>query len=140
MTQLTLPWGEFVGYRLTSDLGAAGLPDDDALTAADITAGRTTPTHQPPPEDPYQLPELPPPLGAWRSHAACAGTTTTLFFPAERRDAPDARRICADCPVRHPCGEYAVEHNIRHGIWGGMSERERRRIRQERRNPRSPAA
>jgi hypothetical protein len=44
-----------------------------------------------------------------------------------------ARRICADCPVREPCLEYALYNRIDHGVWGGASERERRRIARRRR-------
>ena len=39
-----------------------------------------------------------------------------------------ARKVCSDCPVKSPCLEYALEHRIDHGVWGGTSERERRRI------------
>jgi WhiB family redox-sensing transcriptional regulator len=44
-----------------------------------------------------------------------------------------ARRICADCPVRQSCLEYALANRIDHGVWGGCSERERRRILKRRR-------
>jgi WhiB family redox-sensing transcriptional regulator len=44
-----------------------------------------------------------------------------------------AQRICAECPVSEPCLEYALEHHIDHGVWGGASERERRRILRRRR-------
>jgi len=44
-----------------------------------------------------------------------------------------ARRICVDCPVKQPCLEYALENRIDHGVWGGCSERERRRILKRRR-------
>jgi WhiB family redox-sensing transcriptional regulator len=44
-----------------------------------------------------------------------------------------ARRICADCPVKAPCLEYALANRIDHGVWGGTSERERRRILRKRR-------
>jgi WhiB family redox-sensing transcriptional regulator len=39
-----------------------------------------------------------------------------------------ARRVCADCPVRDVCLEYALDHHIEHGVWGGASERARRRM------------
>jgi WhiB family redox-sensing transcriptional regulator len=44
-----------------------------------------------------------------------------------------ARRICATCPVKLPCLEYALASGIDHGVWGGASERERRRIARRRR-------
>ena len=45
-----------------------------------------------------------------------------------------ARRLCADCPVKAPCLEYAMANHIDHGVWGGTSERERRRIARQRRH------
>jgi hypothetical protein len=50
-----------------------------------------------------------------------------------------ARRICADCPVKEPCLEYALYNRIEHGVWGGASERERRRIARRRRTSRAPS-
>ncbi|MGH7750294.1 MAG: WhiB family transcriptional regulator, partial [Candidatus Dormibacteria bacterium] len=44
-----------------------------------------------------------------------------------------ARRICAECPSKEPCLEYALHNKIEHGVWGGASERERRRIARRRR-------
>ena len=51
-----------------------------------------------------------------------------------------ARRICAECPVKAPCLEYALQNRIDHGVWGGASERERRRIARRRRLSGSPTA
>jgi len=52
-----------------------------------------------------------------------------LFFPPDGGSAEPGRRICAQCPVREPCLDYAVSNGIVHGIWGGLSERERRALR-----------
>jgi WhiB family redox-sensing transcriptional regulator len=68
----------------------------------------------------------------WRAHAACAGEPTHLFFPddkrIERAFMAEARAICATCPVLVECQEYALSFNTNdlQGIWGGMSERQRR--------------
>jgi len=72
---------------------------------------------------------------AWMERAACRGLSTDLFFP-ERGGGADtraAKAVCAACPVSDDCYEYAFGSNERHGIWGGTSERERRRIRRQRR-------
>ena len=62
----------------------------------------------------------------WRQQAACYGTDLNLFFPERGQSAGAARQVCARCPVRQPCLEYALSNRITSGIWGGMTERERR--------------
>ena len=52
-----------------------------------------------------------------------------MFFPGRGQSAEPARRICASCPVRQPCLEFALRHGITHGIWGGLAERDRRALR-----------
>ncbi|KAA0233196.1 MAG: WhiB family transcriptional regulator [Actinobacteria bacterium] len=58
----------------------------------------------------------------------CADRPPSLFFPSDGVGVEVARRICADCPVKGICLEYALANRIDHGVWGGTSERERRRI------------
>jgi WhiB family transcriptional regulator, redox-sensing transcriptional regulator len=70
-----------------------------------------------------------PPPGVWRYRAACSGTDLDLFFPGRGESAEPARRVCAGCPVREPCLDYALSHGITHGIWGGLAERDRRALR-----------
>ena len=65
----------------------------------------------------------------WRDDAACRDQDTALFFPHNEDDAGAAKRICAVCPVRGDCLSWALATNQRDGIWGGMTERERRRER-----------
>jgi WhiB family redox-sensing transcriptional regulator len=55
-----------------------------------------------------------------------------VFFPGRGEPAEPARRICASCPVRQPCLDYALSHGIVHGIWGGLTERDRRALRTRR--------
>jgi WhiB family redox-sensing transcriptional regulator len=73
----------------------------------------------------------------WQDGAACIGADADLFFPPRGpKQHPfntAARDICRTCPVQVECLEYALVENIQHGVWGGTSERERRRIRRERR-------
>ena len=52
-----------------------------------------------------------------------------MFFPGRGESAEPARQICARCPVREPCLDYAISHGIVHGIWGGLAERDRRALR-----------
>ena len=58
--------------------------------------------------------------------AACRGTDLDLFYPERGEPADPARQVCARCPVRQPCLEYALSNRITSGIWGGLTERERR--------------
>ena len=62
----------------------------------------------------------------WRELAACRGADLSLFFPERGESAESARRVCARCPVREPCLDYAVTNRITSGVWGGLTERERR--------------
>jgi WhiB family redox-sensing transcriptional regulator len=63
----------------------------------------------------------------------CREIPPATFFPSDGVGVEIARRICATCPVQEPCLEYALEQRIDHGVWGGCSERERRRILKRRR-------
>lgn len=65
----------------------------------------------------------------WMARAACAGADTNLFFPERGESTSEAKAICASCPVAGDCLDYALRTNQRHGIWGGTSERDRRRSR-----------
>jgi Transcription factor WhiB len=65
----------------------------------------------------------------WRELAACRGADLNLFFPDRGGSAGPARQVCAACPVRQPCLDYAVSNAITDGIWGGLTELERRALR-----------
>lgn len=71
---------------------------------------------------------------AWMFHALCRGINPTEFFPSDGTGVETAQRVCATCPVQVECLEYALLHRIEHGVWGGASERERRRILRRRRD------
>lgn len=64
----------------------------------------------------------------WRRDALCAQTDPEAFFPEKGGSAKEAKRICALCPVTTQCLQYALDRDERFGIFGGMSERERRRL------------
>ncbi|MDQ3660718.1 MAG: WhiB family transcriptional regulator [Actinomycetota bacterium] len=67
----------------------------------------------------------------WRAQARCAAFDPDLFFAPGSLEHRVAKRICRDCPVRRQCLLYALETPIDHGVWGGMTERERRRFRRQ---------
>jgi len=69
---------------------------------------------------------------AWQSDSLCAQTDPEAFFPEKGGSTRDAKRICTGCSVRAQCLEYALENDERFGIWGGLSERERRKLRRSR--------
>ena len=65
---------------------------------------------------------------SWMVLGSCRQERPAVFFPSDGVGVDVARRICAACPVKEPCLEYALAERIDHGVWGGCSERERRRI------------
>ncbi|TMK46583.1 MAG: WhiB family transcriptional regulator [Actinobacteria bacterium] len=64
----------------------------------------------------------------WQERARCREHDPEIFFPEKGGSSREAKRICADCPVRIECLNYALRRDERYGVWGGMSERERRRL------------
>jgi WhiB family redox-sensing transcriptional regulator len=65
---------------------------------------------------------------SWQERALCAQTDPEAFFPEKGGSTREAKRICTGCEVRGECLEYALQHDECFGIWGGLSERERRRL------------
>ncbi len=68
----------------------------------------------------------------WMLEARCLDADPEAFFPEKGGSTREAKRICGICPVQEECLEYALERDQRFGIWGGMSERERRRFKRRR--------
>jgi WhiB family redox-sensing transcriptional regulator len=64
----------------------------------------------------------------WQERALCAQTDPEAFFPEKGGSTREAKRVCMSCEVRGECLDYALANDERFGIWGGLSERERRRI------------
>lgn len=64
----------------------------------------------------------------WMLEARCLDADPEAFFPEKGGSTREAKRICGICPVQQECLDYALERDQRFGIWGGMSERERRRF------------
>lgn len=83
---------------------------------------------------PFDLPTLAELLGrpSWMDDGACRGQDPDIWHPIRGQDVRPLKATCAACPVREPCLDYALAEGIKVGIWGGMSERERRRLRRRR--------
>jgi WhiB family redox-sensing transcriptional regulator len=86
------------------------------LSLVDLTGGLTGLSGLTP-EDP-----------GWQELALCAQTDPEAFFPEKGGSTREAKRVCQSCEVRQECLEYALGNDERFGIWGGLSERERRRL------------
>jgi WhiB family redox-sensing transcriptional regulator len=73
----------------------------------------------------------------WQARGQCGPRTARLFYPPDDRELPAARiaresaakALCRACPVVEPCREFALATGERHGIWGGLTEADRRRAR-----------
>lgn len=72
------------------------------------------------------------PMDNWRDRAACLGQDTALFFPEDEADATAALAICAVCPVRSECLEWALDSRQDDGVWGATVGRDRVRLRRQR--------
>jgi WhiB family transcriptional regulator, redox-sensing transcriptional regulator len=72
---------------------------------------------------------------SWREFARCRGVDPEVFYPVSDDDdaAEEAKSVCALCPVREPCLEFALSTREKNGVWGGLTERERRRVLRRRR-------
>ncbi|MFE4834474.1 WhiB family transcriptional regulator [Arthrobacter sp. NPDC056691] len=69
---------------------------------------------------------------SWREDALCAQVDPELFFPEKGQPSRDAKKICSTCDVREQCLQWAMTANQRHGVWGGLTARERSRLAQSR--------
>ncbi|MEE9415046.1 MAG: WhiB family transcriptional regulator [Acidimicrobiales bacterium] len=78
---------------------------------------------------------LVPPMQRWRKQAACRGVDPEVFFPDDDgEESKLAKKVCGSCDVQDLCLSYAIRNKEKGGVWGGATERERRRIiRQNRR-------
>lgn len=69
---------------------------------------------------------------SWQDYANCLGVDPDLFFPGQGESTREAKEVCRGCVVREDCLEYSLANGEKFGIWGGMSDRERRRLRRAR--------
>lgn len=65
---------------------------------------------------------------AWREDALCRQTDPEIFMPEKGGTTAPAKRVCLACPVRRACLDYAVDSQQRWGIWGGLGQKELRRL------------
>ena len=65
---------------------------------------------------------------SWQERSLCAQTDPEAFFPEKGGSTREAKKVCQTCDVRQDCLEYALMNDERFGIWGGLSERERRKL------------
>jgi WhiB family transcriptional regulator, redox-sensing transcriptional regulator len=70
---------------------------------------------------------------AWRRHSACRGLDPEIFYPPTDEEASAAKVVCTVCSVRETCLEFALQGREKEGVWGGATEKERRRILRQRR-------
>jgi WhiB family redox-sensing transcriptional regulator len=95
----------------------------DAVQPIDLTAGRPTLTLMPI-VDGEVIVEEP----NWQERALCAQTDPEAFFPEKGGSTREAKKVCLGCDVRAECLDYAIANGEKFGIWGGLSERERRKL------------
>jgi hypothetical protein len=76
----------------------------------------------------YTAPSITPDPPGWTLAAACQFVDAELFFPEKGGSTREAKLVCAGCDVRQECLQFALDHQERFGIYGGLSERERRRL------------
>jgi WhiB family redox-sensing transcriptional regulator len=72
-------------------------------------------------------------IQSWRDKGACRGIDPAVFYPGEDEDASEAKAICSQCAVVQACLEHALTAREKEGVWGGLTERERRRVIRQRR-------
>jgi WhiB family transcriptional regulator, redox-sensing transcriptional regulator len=114
------------GDSLAQTLRRAGRTDlVTRLTGHAPLKPRITPPRPPEPDE-EDGPDL-----SWQEQALCAQTDPEAFFPDKGGSTRQAKRICMSCTVRVQCLDYALENDERHGIWGGLSERERRHVKKQ---------
>lgn len=96
-------------------------------TRAQWSAGAAGPVLAAVPDLEDHAPASPSPL-AWQDEALCGEVGGDFWFPEKGESTREAKQVCVACPVRAICLQYALDGNERFGIWGGLSERERRRL------------
>jgi len=114
--------------RLLGSVGSA--PHTNTEPAPIVTPRRPQLSLVPAPIDvtPHMPAMLTPEDDLWQEKALCAQTDPEAFFPEKGGSTREAKKICTGCEVKAQCLEYALANDERFGIWGGLSERERRRL------------
>lgn len=113
-------------HRMLGSVGSA--PHTHTGPTPIGVAGRPQLSLVPDQPDAFEVGPATPDEDQWQERALCAQTDPEAFFPEKGGSTREAKRICQGCEVRDACLEYALAHDERFGIWGGLSERERRRL------------
>ena len=117
-----MSYENFLGYQLLGSLGepriATGSAHLDFAARAHLSVV----------PDAIDLTTMPGDEDQWQERALCAQTDPEAFFPEKGGSTREAKRICLGCEVKDSCLDYALANDERFGIWGGLSERERRRL------------
>ena len=69
--------------------------------------------------------------GSWQEDGLCRQVSPALMFPEPGESADPGKQVCAGCPVLVKCRDHALRHNERFGVWGGLSENDRKRLRRQ---------
>lgn len=96
-------------------------------------AARRRQAHHNPPPAPTPEPEpelriadlIPNTATTWQTDALCAQVDSSIFFPEKGESTRDAKTVCGSCPVKAQCLQFSLDNNIEHGVWGGVSPRDR---------------
>ena len=123
--ELTTNPGEEADMSYEHFLGAMGAPHTVTGSEMDLGFPRARLSLVPEVSD---YPMLTPDDPLWQEKALCAQTDPEAFFPEKGGSTREAKRICLGCEVKDACLDYALANDERFGIWGGLSERERRRL------------
>ena len=78
-------------------------------------------------------------MQTWQRNASCVGPDSSIFYPPTDREAGRAKAVCAECPVRQDCLEFALTVREKEGVWGGLTAVERQRLVRRRRRQRRAA-
>jgi len=118
-----MSYEQFIGNQF---LGALGEPR--IATGSAFIGTPSVRAHLSLVPDPMELASASDDEDQWQERALCAQTDPEAFFPEKGGSTREAKRICLGCEVKDSCLEYALANDERFGIWGGLSERERRRL------------
>jgi WhiB family redox-sensing transcriptional regulator len=77
------------------------------------------------------LPPNPSPPDFWQERAACFGVDPDVFFPISEEEAGPALMFCTACPIKEECLAWALKNGERYGVWGGLTEQQRRRLQRQ---------
>lgn len=78
-----------------------------------------------------RLPADPSPPDVWQDQAACFGVDPDIFFPVSEEEAGPALAFCSSCSLRELCLAWALKNGERYGVWGGLTEQQRRRLQRQ---------